>query len=185
MNKAVFFDRDGTLIKHIPYSNNPELVELMPNSANLIENLNKFNYKVIVVSNQSAVARQISTLKDVQLTNTKMIELFAKKNARIDGIYFCPHHPGPLTFKNEFVKVCDCRKPLPKLFHLASIEHSIELSKSFMIGDSEQDIIAGKSAGCTTIYLSKPNVDKQILSDYNITDLNQALNIIQENKIGK
>ena len=140
--RAVFLDRDGTIAKDGPYCSCPEDFELLPGVAEGIRLLNEHGFKVIVITNQSGIARGYFTEEMLAKIHDKMRSELAKYGAHIDGIYYCPHHPD---------EGCDCRKPKPTLILKAAQEHDIDLAKSFLIGDKPQDIEAGHLAGCKTI----------------------------------
>jgi histidinol-phosphate phosphatase family protein len=139
MNRAVFIDRDGTIARDVPYCSRPEDFELLPGAAEGIRTLNQHGFKVIVVTNQSGIARGYFTEEMLTQIHQKMLRELAKHGAHIDAIYYCPHHPDD---------GCDCRKPRPKLVLQAAEELNIDLSQSYIIGDSEMDIELAKQAGC-------------------------------------
>jgi histidinol-phosphate phosphatase family protein len=145
MNKVVFFDRDGTIAKDVPYCSRPEQFELLPGAGKAIRGLNQAGFKVIIITNQSGIARGYFTEETLGKIHEKMRNDLAEYGAFIDAIYYCPHHPDDN---------CDCRKPKPGLILRAAAEHDIDLSKSFFIGDSDKDIEAGQAAGCRTVLLS-------------------------------
>jgi D-glycero-D-manno-heptose 1,7-bisphosphate phosphatase len=149
MNKAVFLDKDGTIIKDVGYLDDPKKVRLFAGSASAIRSLNKKGFKVIVISNQSGIARGMfteSTLKDI---DDKLISLIKRKGGKIDGIYYCPHHPR--YGLSRYRRVCECRKPHNGLIIKAAKEHRIDLKRSFTVGDKRSDIKAGKISRTRTI----------------------------------
>ena len=175
-NRAVFLDRDGTMAKDVNYCAHPEDFELFPNTAKAIKLLHEHGLKVIVVTNQSGIARGYFTEETLAQIHEKMNEELAKEGAWVDGIYYCPHHPDDN---------CDCRKPKPKLVLQAAKEHNIDLKRSFVVGDLEMDIGLGKAAGCRTILiLPNPGDDdrKQMTPDYTTFDLYQAARWIVSQK---
>lgn len=139
MNKAVFIDRDGTVNRDVLYCSCPEDFELLPDVAEGISLLNKHGFKVIVVTNQSGIARGYFTEQTLAKVHDKMRGDLAKYNARIDAIYYCPHHPDDN---------CECRKPQPKMLFRAASELDIDLRQSYVIGDSDMDVEMGRRAGC-------------------------------------
>ena len=167
-NRAVFLDRDGTMAKDVNYCARPEDFELFPNTAKAIKLLHEHGLKVIVVTNQSGIARGYFTEETLAQIHEKMKEELAKESAWVDDIYYCPHHPDDN---------CDCRKPKPKLVLQAAKEYDIDLKHSFVVGDLEIDIVLGKAVGCHTILIS-PNPEhgecKQETPDYTTSDLYQA-----------
>ncbi|MBA7580703.1 D-glycero-alpha-D-manno-heptose-1,7-bisphosphate 7-phosphatase [subsurface metagenome] len=150
MNKAVFLDRDGVITKEPPYyAYKIDQLVLIPKSAEAIRLLNKNGVKVIVVSNQSGVARGYYQEKDIKIYNDEMQKKLEEKNAYIDAIYYCPHYPEA-TIKKYRID-CDCRKPKPGMLKRAERDLNLDLKCSFLIGDKTSDIEAGYRAGCKTI----------------------------------
>jgi histidinol-phosphate phosphatase family protein len=137
--KAVFLDRDGTIARDVPYCSRPEDFELLPGAADGIKLLNEHGFKVVVVTNQSGIARGYFTEGTLAEIHDKMITLLAEHGAHVDAIYYCPHHPDDN---------CDCRKPKPKMVLQAAIDLDIDLSQSYVIGDNEMDVELARHAGC-------------------------------------
>jgi D-glycero-D-manno-heptose 1,7-bisphosphate phosphatase len=151
--RAVFVDRDGTVIEDTGFIRRVEEVKLLPAAAEAIVRLNKAGWAVIVVTNQSGVARGLLSEKDIAATNQRMTELLKKEGAHVDAVYYCPHLPeGKVT---EYAVVCDCRKPRPGMFLRAAREHDIDLTKSVTIGDAPRDVEAGLNAGTKAILLTE------------------------------
>jgi histidinol-phosphate phosphatase family protein len=146
MNKAVFLDRDGVLIRDTMYPGDPDKIIFLHDIGKAIKKLNQSQFKVIVVSNQSGVARGYFTEEVVREINRRIERHVKKDFGKIDGFYYCPHHPDDN---------CECRKPKPGMLLKAAKEHGIDLKKSYMIGDSIRDMEAGKAAGCATILLTQ------------------------------
>jgi len=147
--KAVFLDRDGTLIVERGYITVPEGVELMPGAAAAVTRLREAGWKVFVVTNQGAVAKGLITEEELGLIHFRMVALLAEAGAEIDGVYYCPHHPDgdQLQYSVE----CDCRKPRPGMLERASSEHDVDLARSVMIGDTLRDLEAGRAAGAKAV----------------------------------
>ncbi len=145
---GVFFDRDGTINTEIDFLTRPEEVRLIPQAARAIREANELGVKVLIITNQSGIARGLLTESDLSAIHKRLIDLLYQEGARLDGIYYCPHHPdyGLPPYK----KVCNCRKPQTGMLEQAADEHRIDLRKSFVIGDRCVDMMAGKSAGCGT-----------------------------------
>jgi D-glycero-D-manno-heptose 1,7-bisphosphate phosphatase len=144
MSRAAFLDRDGTINRKLPedqYVTQWELVQFLPEAAKAIALLNRSNYLVIIVSNQRCVAKGLIQPADLEAIHQRMREQLAANGARIDDVYYCPHEEYP---------PCSCRKPAPGMLLTAARAHEIELAESWMIGDSEIDIEAGRNAGCRT-----------------------------------
>ena len=145
---GLFFDRDGTLNTELDFLSRPEELQLIPNAARAIREANEFGAKVFIITNQSGIARGLFTETDLGAIHKRLIALLAHEGARVDNIYFCPHHPE--YGKTPYKKNCSCRKPKPGMLKKAKKEHGIRLSESFVIGDRCIDMKAGKAAGCTT-----------------------------------
>lgn len=148
--RAIFLDRDGTINKYKGFLTNPEDFELLPGVAETIRTINHSGYLCIVVSNQPVIARGDCTFEELQTIHDKMETLLGKEGAFVDGIYYCPHHPdkGFKGERPEYKIDCDCRKPKAGLLLQAAKDWNIDLSQSYMIGDSDRDVEAGQNAGC-------------------------------------
>jgi len=183
MHKAVFLDRDGTIVEDVGYLNHPKDIKFIPGSIEAIKALNKAGYKVVVITNQAGVARGLIR-EDLLQTIDKTIQKFILNGgAQIDGLYYCPHHPehGVYPYKRE----CDCRKPNPGMLKKAQKDLDLDLSKSFMVGDKATDIEAGKSAGTKTVLVTtgKGAKEKDRLQnqpDHIAANLKQAVSWILE-----
>ncbi len=175
--KAVFLDRDGTMAKDVHYCRRPEDFELFPATAKAIKFLNERCFKVIIITNQSGIARGYFTEETLAEIHEKMKGDLAREGAYVDAIYYCPHHPDDN---------CDCRKPKPKLILQATKDFDIDLKHSFMVGDLQADIDLGKAAGCKTILISdSPSLDsKKMGADAIARDLSDVARIIT-NDAGK
>jgi len=147
LNRAVFLDRDGTINEESEYLYKVEECRFLPGVKDAVKLLNAAGYLVVVVTNQSGVARGYYSETDLEKLHQFMAKEFADSGARIDGWYYCPHHPG---FPAESAP-CDCRKPLPGMLLAAADELGIELSSSWMVGDKNADMEAGLAAGCRSI----------------------------------
>lgn len=159
--KAIFLDRDGTINKYIGFLKNIDDFELLPNVTKAIRRINNSGYLVIVVSNQPVIARGDLSIMKLKEIHNKMETLLGLEGAYLDGIYFCPHHPdkGYLNEISELKINCNCRKPKPGMLIKASKDFNINLEKSWMVGDSKIDILAGISASCRTALISKEGKD--------------------------
>ena len=147
LNHAVFLDRDGTLNEDPGYLGEPGQVKLFPGTGEALSILkNDFNFRLIVISNQSGIARGLLTREKVDSVNSKINELLSQNNVSIDAFYYCPFHPD---FSSE--EECRCRKPSPKLIFDAQKDLSIDLSRSYFIGDTIADIECGINAGLKTV----------------------------------
>lgn len=149
---AAFLDRDGTIIDDAHYIADPELVRLRPGAAEAIARLNKASIPVIVVTNQSGIARGIVSGEDYERVAGRLDDLLSRAGARIDATYVCPHHP-------DFDGECDCRKPGTLLFRKAAEEHQVDLARSAFIGDRWRDVAPGRTLGGRPILVADASTD--------------------------
>jgi D-glycero-D-manno-heptose 1,7-bisphosphate phosphatase len=149
MSIAVFLDRDGTLTEERGYLNHPDYLELIPNAAEAVALLNQNGLKVIVVTNQSGVARGFFPESLLAILHEKMRALLDKKHARIDAVYYCPHHPS--VGEAPYRKDCECRKPKTGMLERAAREFSLDIARSYFIGDKLSDMETAWNAGCKAI----------------------------------
>ena len=156
MNKAIFFDRDGTLNVDLDYLCDFEKFQWIDGAVEAIKFLNDNNYLVIVVTNQSGVARGFFTEDDVKSFHKQMNEELKKFDAHIDEFYYCPHHPQGVIAKYKID--CECRKPKSKMIEDACKKFNIDKSKSLMIGDKVRDVECGENAGVRSILFEGGNI---------------------------
>jgi D-glycero-D-manno-heptose 1,7-bisphosphate phosphatase len=138
--KAVFLDRDGTIIEDAGYLRDPAKVRLLPGVTEAIKKLNQHDFRVLVVTNQSGIARGLLSLDDYRATERRLDELLAQKGARIDGHYFCPHLP-------EINGPCECRKPGTLLYRQAAERFGVDLPESWWVGDRVRDLLPAGAFG--------------------------------------
>jgi D-glycero-D-manno-heptose 1,7-bisphosphate phosphatase len=181
-NTAVFFDRDGTLINDPGYLNHPDQVQLLEGAAEALRELHSLGYRTVVVSNQSGVARGIVTEEMLEKIHERLRELLAAKGATLDKIYYCPDHPDGVI--EQYRKDSDWRKPKPGMLLAAAREMDIDLAKSWMIGDADRDIEAGRSAGCRTILVSATRSEygypDKSRPDHVAVNMREAVNIVKK-----
>jgi D-glycero-D-manno-heptose 1,7-bisphosphate phosphatase len=169
MIRAAFLDRDGVINRKAPegqYITRWEEFEFLPRVAEAVALLNQASFKVIVVSNQRCVAKGLLTVENLEVIHRNMVEDLAASGAFIDAIYYCPHDVHP---------ACSCRKPSPGMFFQAAREHQIDLANSWMVGDSDIDIQAGRSAGCRTCRILRRGIVPEIEADISAPSLFQAI----------
>lgn len=144
-SRAFFIDRDGTLNEDIGYVSTPDEFVLYRWAAEAVRLVNKSGFKTVVITNQSGIARGMYSEETLRAIHTRMIEELAREGARIDAVYYCPHHPeiGDAHYRIE----CDCRKPGTGMLDAAVREHNIDLTRSFVIGDKASDIVLAENAG--------------------------------------
>lgn len=140
--RAVFLDRDGVIVAEVAYLRRPEQLRLLAGAAPAIISLRRAGFKVIVTSNQSGVSRGFFTEKKLGEIHRRLKRLLAREGARLDAIYYCPHHPDDK---------CLCRKPNPGMPHAARRRFKLDLKGSFLVGDRTSDLMAAKNAGCRAI----------------------------------
>jgi D-glycero-D-manno-heptose 1,7-bisphosphate phosphatase len=168
---AVFLDRDGVIIDDVHYLARFDQVRLIPGAATAIRRLNQAAIPVVVVTNQSGVARGLFPESFVPLVHAHLSELLADWGAHIDRFYYCPHHPDKGI--EPYVVDCCCRKPKPGMLHQAATEMGLNLARSWMIGDKLSDLQAGSAAGCRTI-LVRTGHGKETVLPNNTAALNLA-----------
>lgn len=139
---AVFLDRDGTIIEETGYLSDPGKVALLPGAAEALIRLNKAGFMLVVLTNQSGVARGYFSEEDLAAVNGRLDSALAEKGAAIDAYYYCPHHPDYGGMID-----CDCRKPRTGMADRAAVEHGIDLARSYFVGDKGSDVLLGKNAG--------------------------------------
>jgi D-glycero-D-manno-heptose 1,7-bisphosphate phosphatase len=147
--RAVFLDRDGTLIEEAGYLSSLDRLVFFPYSVDAVRQLNRAGFAVVVISNQAGIARGIVTEDFVATTHAHMSERLAAGGASIDGYYHCPHHPQGII--EAFRTSCECRKPQPGLFRRAAADLDLDLGRSFTVGDRWHDLEAGRAAGTSTV----------------------------------
>jgi D,D-heptose 1,7-bisphosphate phosphatase len=182
-NKAIFLDRDDTLIEDPGYINNPDQVKLLDGVDKALIEFRAMGYKLIVVSNQSAVARGMVSEQALDEIHNRLKQMLAEKGAPLDRIYYCPYHPDGVIEK--YRKESDWRKPKPGMLLAAADELDIDLGQSWMVGNSSRDIQAGLQAGCKTILINHPSHYKlhklgEPNPDYRAVNIKEAVNIIKK-----
>jgi histidinol-phosphate phosphatase family protein len=172
--RAVFIDKDGTLIHDVPYNVDPRRVQLAIGAGQALRRMKDEGYKLIVISNQSGVARGLFEEKDLLPINRQIQSLLAAYDVRVDAFYYCPHGPGD---------GCECRKPMPGMILQAARDNGVRPQISWMIGDILNDVEAGNRAGCRTIHLDNGNETEWVKGNYRepgyaAKDLMEAADII-------
>jgi D-glycero-D-manno-heptose 1,7-bisphosphate phosphatase len=155
MNRAIFIDKDGTLVHDVPYNVNPDLITYQEGAFSALKRLKEQGYLLIIVSNQSGIARGFFTEEEIVKVKNRIDNDLRLVGVTLDAFYFCPHHPCGIV--DKYGVVCECRKPEPGMLIQAASEFDIDLSKSWMIGDILNDVEAGNRAGCKTILLNNGN----------------------------
>ena len=169
MNRAVFLDRDGVITREPPhYAHKVDDLEFIAGSPEAIRLLNKNNFVVIIVSNQSGIARGYYQEEDAITFNQAIEKNLGEIGAYIDAIYYCPHHPEAKIDKYRID--CECRKPKNGMFKMADKNMNINLKQSFIVGDRWSDIEAGRSVGCKTILVRTGHGVQSLECDANTCD---------------
>jgi D-glycero-D-manno-heptose 1,7-bisphosphate phosphatase len=182
-NKAIFLDRDDTLIEDPGYINNPDQVKLLDGVPEALIELKALGYKLIIASNQSGVARGIVTEKVLAQIHDRLKQMLAEKGALLDRIYYCPYHPDGIVQK--YRKESDLRKPNPGMLLAAAKDMDIDLTQSWVIGNSSRDTVAGSKVGCKTILIEQPARQEkpklgQSKPNHRAVNMKEAVNIIKK-----
>ena len=148
-NIGIFIDRDGTINEEVDYLTSPDDLKLLDGAAEAIQEANGLGLRVVVITNQSAVARGLLTEEQLSVIHDALRSQLANRGARVDAIYYCPHLPNASVA--QYRKECDCRKPGTGMLQRGVREFSIDLSKSFLIGDKMSDIQTAHNAGTKSV----------------------------------
>lgn len=162
LQKAVFLDRDGTVTSGRGFITSPEQIILEDGVAEAVRKINQSGYLAVLITNQPVIARGECTLEELEQIHGRLEYLLGKQGAYLDDIFYCPHHPDR-GFPKEVPKYkinCNCRKPKPGLLFRAAERYHIDLSASYMIGDHQRDIEAGRTAGCSSFLIDKNQASK-------------------------
>lgn len=179
--KAVFLDKDGTLIPDVPYNVNPDRITLEKGVAEGLQALQMKGFALFVISNQAGIAKGFFEIDALAGVWNKLNTLLAADNIVITDYFYCPHHPdGKVT---TYTIQCTCRKPAPGMILKAAAQYNIDVSESWMIGDILHDVEAGNRAGCKTVLINNGNETEWVKGQYRIptytaTDLLQAAQYI-------
>jgi D-glycero-D-manno-heptose 1,7-bisphosphate phosphatase len=180
-NRAVFLDKDGTLIENVPYNVDPGKIRLTDGALTGLSRLQQAGYSLFIVTNQSGIAHGYFDEQDVYRIEEHLREILERAGIALEGFYFCPHHPDGIV--PAYSVACQCRKPNPGLIFQAAGEHQINLADSWLIGDVLNDIEAGKRANCRTILMNANNETEWNLlplrrPDYIVKNLAEAADVI-------
>lgn len=165
--KAIFLDRDGTINKYVGFLRNIDDFELLPGVADAVKQVNASGYLAIVITNQPVIARGEVTVQELDEIHNKMETLLGNEGAYLDAIYYCPHHPNK-GYEGEVPELkieCECRKPKPGMLLRAAQDYNIDLSGSWMVGDGENDVKAGKNADCRTVLIGKDDFGQDLTAE--------------------
>lgn len=178
--RAIFFDKDGTLIQNIPFNVDPEKIKFSEGAEKALCSLKK-HFDFHIITNQGGVARGFFDEKALEGVRERLSSMFTQVGAELKGFHYCPHDLKGTV--KEYAIQCDCKKPLPSLINRAALNNGIDLSSSWMIGDILDDIEAGKRAGCKTILLDVGNETEWIMDSwrephYTVKNLFEAAEVI-------
>lgn len=179
--RAVFLDRDGTINREVDVLSDVKDLRLLPQAAEAIRKLNRLGFLVIIITNQPVIARGWLTEKEVDEVHALLLRRLKNRGAKIDAVYYCPHHPEA-NLKKYRIR-CRCRKPNIGMIKKAIRRFNINYRKSFLVGDSTRDILAGKKAGLTTILVKTGYAGKdgkyEVKSDFTVRNLLDAVRVIK------
>ena len=179
--KAIFLDRDGTIIRHVPYLHEPAKVKIISNAARAIKLINRLGFLAIVITNQPVIAHGLIDPVGVDHIHALIIRRLAKKGAKVDAVYFCPHHPNGTVKKYKLR--CRCRKPNTGMIIKAVRKFNIDIKKSFVVGDETADVMLGKKAGLRSILIKTGRGGKdakfKVAPDFHAQNLNEAIKLIK------
>ncbi|HKP14363.1 MAG TPA: D-glycero-beta-D-manno-heptose 1,7-bisphosphate 7-phosphatase [Blastocatellia bacterium] len=142
---AIFLDRDGTINEDIGYVSSPDELVIYPYAARAVRLINEAGLKVIIITNQSGVARRLYDEAMLATIHERLADELAGEGARVDAIYYCPHHPR--IGDAQYRRACECRKPSPGMLQQAAREHDIDLGRSYVVGDKASDMNLATNAG--------------------------------------
>lgn len=181
--RAVFIDKDGTLIEDVPYNVDPDRIQLTTGAEQGLQLLHAAQYELIVITNQSGVARGYFLEEALVAVEERLRQLLIAFKVPLAGFYYCPHHPQGVV--PGYATNCSCRKPEPGLLIRAAATHDIDLTQSWFIGDILNDVEAGRSAGCKTVLVDNGNetewqLSPQRLPHHIVANLAEAAQVITQ-----
>jgi D-glycero-D-manno-heptose 1,7-bisphosphate phosphatase len=178
--RAVFLDKDGTLVEDVPFNVDPEKVRLLPGAGEGLRLLRDAGFAFVVVSNQSGVARGYFAEEALAEVERRVRGLLETEGILLARFCWCPHYPAGAVA--AYARACACRKPEPGMLLRAAQELSIDLAGSWMIGDRAEDVEAGRRAGCRTVWIAdearRPNGDNRPCADHTAGNLLEAARLI-------
>jgi D-glycero-D-manno-heptose 1,7-bisphosphate phosphatase len=162
VKRAIFLDKDGTLVEDVPYNVDLDLITLSRYAAEGLELLQRHGYALFVVSNQPGLAHGMFSDRDLQHMLRYLHRLLQQKGIELQGFYYCPHSPDGSV--PAYTSLCTCRKPMPGLIQRAARDHALDVQHSWMVGDILNDVEAGRRAGCKTVLINNGNETEWQLS---------------------
>jgi D-glycero-D-manno-heptose 1,7-bisphosphate phosphatase len=167
LKRAAFLDKDGTLVENVPYNVDPAKLKLTPHAVEGLHLLQDQGYRLIVVTNQSGLARRLFDRSALNRVHTALSAMLLNEGIRIDDYFVCPHAPAATKLDPG----CLCRKPSPGMLRQAAIAHHIDLNRSWMVGDILNDVEAGHRAGCRSVLMDVGNETEWRISPIRMPDL--------------
>jgi len=155
--RAIFLDRDDTIIRDVGYLDDPDAIEFLPGALDGMRQLAAAGFRLILITNQSGIARGYFDIQRLEQIHARLTGLLTAQQLKLDAIYYCPHHVDGNTA--PYNVACDCRKPAPGMLLRAAADHGIDLPASVMIGDKPADVGSGQAAGCRTIRIGVDAAD--------------------------
>ncbi len=180
-HNAVFVSRDRVLMVANGTLPGPDQVRLVLGAADAVRRLRSAGYRLVTVSNEPGVARGLFDEEALELVNARLKQLLAEEKAAIDGLYYCPYLAGADAVVSQYRRDSELQLPRPGMFHQAAGDHSLDLSASWLVGTSPEDIAAGRAAGCRTVLLGDPEIpvgDPTNQADYIFSSLSEAADLI-------
>ncbi|HEX8615029.1 MAG TPA: HAD family hydrolase [Telluria sp.] len=153
--RAIFLDKDGTLVDDVPYNAEPRRITLCSGAGAALRLLARLDYRFFIISNQDGIAHGYFGEDAMGCIERRLADLLFREHLSLDGFYYCPHHPAGKVA--PYAMACMCRKPMPGMLQRAAREHGIDLHASWMVGDILHDVEAGNRAGCRTLLIDKGN----------------------------
>jgi D-glycero-D-manno-heptose 1,7-bisphosphate phosphatase len=165
-NKAIFLDKDGTLVDDVPFNTEPRRIRLCNGAGAALRLLARLDYRFYVVSNQAGISLGKFKEADLDAVQHRLADLLFREQLSLDGFYYCPHHPH--GYVQALAVDCLCRKPMPGMLIKAARENDIDLSASWMVGDILDDVEAGNRAGCRTVLVDSGGETEWKLGNYRL-----------------
>lgn len=178
---AVFLDRDGTINEEVQYLSSPHQLRLIPGAAQAIARLNQASIPVIVVTNQSGIARGFFTEDEVEEVHNYLDKLLADQGASIDAYYYCPHHPAAIV--KQYMVDCECRKPRAGMLSAAAAQENVSLAQAYLVGDKRSDLRAAVSAGARGILVRTgygKETEQELLREAEATGAALVTNVVDD-----
>jgi D-glycero-D-manno-heptose 1,7-bisphosphate phosphatase len=182
--RAIFFNRDGTIVPDTDLCTSPEQARLLPGVGAAVKRLRQAGFKAVMVTNQPAVARGLLDESQLSAIHEQLRTMLAEQEAGLDAVYACPYAPGPEAVVEQYRRDSDLIKPKAGMLHQAATELDLDLSACWMVGSNVRDVEAGRAAGCRTVLIGDSRQTPSVASDFVAADLPGAVDIIVNQKPG-